>query len=143
MASALVENVCQQTGITGHEEISRVTGADLSGTLCQHPLRGQGFDFDVPLLPGDFVDMEQGTGFVHIAPGHGAEDFELGQAHGMEVPDTVDEDGLFFDHVPLFAGVHSSRPTTPSAMHSRALAGFSAEVKSRTLIRIHGDRRRR
>ena len=46
VASALVENVCQQTGITGYEEIARVTGAELSGTLCQHPLRGQGFDFD-------------------------------------------------------------------------------------------------
>ena len=113
VASALVENVCQQTGITGYEEIARVTGAELSGTLCQHPLRGQGFDFDVPLLPGDFVDMEQGTGFVHIAPGHGAEDFELGQAHRIEVPDTVDENGLFFDHVPLFAGIHIFKADDP------------------------------
>jgi len=113
VASALVESVCQQTGITGHEQVARVTGADLAGTVCGHPLRGQDFDFDVPLLSGDFVDMEQGTGFVHIAPGHGAEDFELGQAHDIEVPHTVDEDGRFFDHVPLFAGVHVFKADDP------------------------------
>src|SRR5690606_19353129 len=45
-------------------------GADLAGTVCAHPLRGRGYDFDVPLLPADFVTMDQGTGFVHIAPGH-------------------------------------------------------------------------
>src|SRR4029453_13825559 len=45
-----------------------------------------------------------GTGFVHIAPGHGADDYELGVANGVEVPDTVAEDGSYYPHVPLFAG---------------------------------------
>ena len=79
-------------------------GAALAGTLCVHPLRGQGYDFDVPLLPGGFVRADEGTGFVHIAPGHGADDWELGRAHGIDVPQTVGEDGAYFDHVPLFAG---------------------------------------
>ena len=113
VASALVGNVCRETGIVGHEEVGRLRGADLDGSLCQHPLRGQDYDFDVPLLSGDFVDMEQGTGFVHIAPGHGAEDFELGQANGIEVPHTVDPDGRFFEHVPLFAGVHVFKADDP------------------------------
>ncbi|MEM7224410.1 MAG: isoleucine--tRNA ligase [Pseudomonadota bacterium] len=82
-----------------------VPGAELAGTVCAHPLRGQGYDYDVPLLAGDFVTMDQGTGFVHIAPGHGADDFELGQAHGLEIPHTVAGDGTFLPHVPLFAGL--------------------------------------
>src|SRR3546814_15816187 len=49
---------------------------------------------------------DQGTGFVHIAPGHGADDFQLGQKHGLEIPQTVADDGSFYDHVPLFAGMN-------------------------------------
>jgi isoleucyl-tRNA synthetase len=87
----------------------RVKGADLLDTVCAHPLRGVpaaqgGYDFDVPVLNGDFVTTEQGTGFVHMAPGHGADDYELCSANGIRVPDTVDEDGSYFPHVPLFAG---------------------------------------
>ena len=75
-----------------------------AGTVAAHPLRGQGYDFDVPLLPADYVTMEQGTGFVHTAPGHGADDYETGQRYGLEVPLTVDGEGRFMPHVPLFAG---------------------------------------
>src|SRR3546814_3171016 len=61
----------------------------LAGTVLAHPLRGQdaagGYDFDVPLLAGDHVTTEAGTGFVHIAPGHGADDFVLGQKNGLPV----------------------------------------------------------
>lgn len=80
-------------------------GADLAGVICHHPLQGQGYDFNVPLLPGDFVTTDAGTGFVHIAPGHGEDDYRLGLAHGVDVPHTVDGDGRYFDHVPLFAGL--------------------------------------
>ena len=75
-----------------------------TGLIAAHPLRGQGYDFDVRLLPGGFVTADAGTGFVHIAPGHGADDYELGVANGVEVPDTVAEDGSYYPHVPLFAG---------------------------------------
>ncbi len=81
-------------------------GADLVGTVCAHPLRGRGYDFDVPLLLGDFVTTEAGTGLVHIAPNAGADDFELGREHGLEVADTVGDDGTFNAWVPLFAGLH-------------------------------------
>ncbi|MBT7614810.1 MAG: class I tRNA ligase family protein, partial [Rhodospirillaceae bacterium] len=47
-------------------------GEELLGTIAAHPLRGLGYDYDVPVLNGDFVTMDAGTGFVHIAPGHGA-----------------------------------------------------------------------
>ena len=85
-------------------EARSLAGADLLGSRCRHPLRGQGYDFDGAALAGDFVTMDQGTGFVHIAPGHGADDFELGRDNGLEVPQTVDGDGVFLPHVPLFAG---------------------------------------
>jgi isoleucyl-tRNA synthetase len=84
--------------------LADVTVEALDGLIAAHPLRGQGFEFDVRLLPGDFVTAEAGTGFVHIAPGHGADDYELGVANGVEVPDTVAEDGSYYPHVPLFAG---------------------------------------
>ncbi len=47
------------------------------GLSAAHPFHAQGYDFDVPLLPGDHVTADTGTGFVHTAPGHGEEDFEL------------------------------------------------------------------
>jgi hypothetical protein len=104
IATALLEQVLAGTGITGHTVHATLKGTALAGTVCAHPLRGQGYDFDVPLLSADFVTADDGTGFVHIAPGHGADDFVLGSAHGIEAPETVGEDGVFYDHVPLFAG---------------------------------------
>ncbi|MBT5752121.1 MAG: isoleucine--tRNA ligase [Rhodospirillaceae bacterium] len=88
------------------DTITELAGSDLAGTICRHPFHGQGYDFEVPLVPGHHVTTETGTGFVHIAPGHGAEDFEVGQAEGLEVPQTVGGDGLFYNHVPMFAGKH-------------------------------------
>jgi len=106
VARDLVEQVCKDTGITGHEIAATLKGADLAGTVCHHPWHGKGYDFPVPLLPGDFVTTDQGTGFVHIAPGHGEDDYWLGVSHGIAVPETVGGDGLYLDHVPMFAGHH-------------------------------------
>ncbi|MGH6983626.1 MAG: isoleucine--tRNA ligase [Stellaceae bacterium] len=85
-------------------------GAELAGTICRHPLHGQGYDFDVPLLPGGFVTDTDGTGFVHIAPGHGADDFDLGRKHGIAVPETVAADGSYVASLPLFAGKRVYKP---------------------------------
>ncbi len=104
VAHPLLEEFLAVAKITGHRILSEVEGAALMGTLCAHPLRGQGYDYDVPLYQGDFVTMESGTGFVHIAPGHGTDDYELGLRHGLEMPITVDGNGQFMAHVPLFAG---------------------------------------
>ena len=72
-----------------------------------HPLRGaRAMISTCPLLPGDFVTTEAGTGFVHIAPGHGEDDFDLGRAHGLPVPETVNDDGTFTHWAPGFAGLH-------------------------------------
>ena len=80
---------------------------------CDHPLKGQGYDFAVPLLAGDHVTDDAGTGFVHTAPGHGADDFEIWEANlgklkamgiNTEIPFTVDADGVFTAEAPGFAG---------------------------------------
>ncbi len=110
VAAALADQVAEAAGITGQSVLATLPGAALAGTVCRHPLDGRGYEFDVPLLPGEFVTTEAGTGLVHIAPGHGADDFELGQAHGLPVPETVAEDGRYLDHVPLFAGRVIYRP---------------------------------
>ena len=86
------------------EDYQRVSDIDPGGLNCHHPLAGQGYDFDVPVLAGDFVTDETGTGLVHIAPGHGQDDFELGMRHNIEVPFTVNEGGVYLDSVPIFAG---------------------------------------
>src|SRR5262245_16202010 len=99
-----------ETGITESAPVWSGTGAALAGTVCHHPFHGKGYDFEVPLLPGGFVTTEQGTGLVHIAPGHGEDDWELGRAHGVEVPQTVDEDGSYYPQVPLFAGKRVLKP---------------------------------
>ena len=89
--------------------LATLKGEALAGTLCHHPLKFHpdaqgGYDFTVPLLAGDFVTTDTGTGFVHIAPGHGEDDFHLGKANGIAVPDTVQPDGTYYPSVAIFAG---------------------------------------
>ena len=87
----------------------------LGGIICAHPLAGQGYDFDVPLLDGDHVTDDAGTGFVHTAPGHGREDFDIWmradtqqrlRAQGIDtaIPYTVDADGSYTKAAPGFVG---------------------------------------
>ncbi|MBU4433302.1 MAG: class I tRNA ligase family protein, partial [Alphaproteobacteria bacterium] len=88
----------------------RVEPVDPTGLVCAHPLAqfDEGFTFDVPLLAGDHVTDDAGTGFVHTAPGHGADDYLVWLKSGYSldsIPDTVDPDGAYFPHVPLFAGL--------------------------------------
>ncbi|WP_149538746.1 isoleucine--tRNA ligase [Siccirubricoccus phaeus] len=91
----------------GAHTVKRVLkGAELAGAIAAHPLRGAGYEFDVPLLAGDFVTTEAGTGFVHIAPGHGEDDFNLGRAHNLPIPETVNDDGTFTVQAPGFTGIH-------------------------------------
>ena len=89
-------------------EFTRIYDIDPSGLECAHPLSElhSGFGYTVPLLSGDHVTDDAGTGFVHTAPGHGADDYAVWLAHGhRDVPDTVDPDGAYYPHVPLFAGL--------------------------------------
>ncbi|HCP01322.1 MAG: isoleucine--tRNA ligase [Alphaproteobacteria bacterium] len=105
IAKALRESACQEMGIEGSEDVALLRGEDIVGSVCVHPLHAKGFDHEVPVFAGDFVTIDQGTGFVHIAPSHGEDDFHLGRAHDLSVPDMVNEVGCYFEHVPLFAGM--------------------------------------
>ena len=106
IAKSLIDKVTAECAITEYQILMEFVGGELEGTICSHPFNGQGYEFEVPLLAGDFVDMKTGSGFVHIAPGHGFDDWELGNKHGLSVPETVLGDGLFAEHVPLFGGNH-------------------------------------
>ncbi len=129
---------CKDVGIATHHVAHVFKGADLVGTICAHPLRGRGYDFDVPLLLGDFVTTEAGTGLVHIAPNAGEDDFVLGREHGLEVADTVGDDGTFNAWVPLFAGSMSTRRTIRSPRRSMRRAACWAAASWCTPIRIPG-----
>ncbi len=125
VAQALVEAVAQEARFA-FKTLATFKGAELAGTVCAHPFRRQGYEFDVRMFPADFVTTEAGTGVVHIAPGHGADDYELGVKNGVEVPDTVDADGSYFAHVPLFAG---KRVLTPWGKRGDANDAVIAELE--------------
>jgi|JI10StandDraft_1071094.scaffolds.fasta_scaffold06638_7 isoleucyl-tRNA synthetase len=106
LAEGFSESVMNSSKIKSWTEENEFKGSELAGTICHHPLRGQGYDYDIPVLAGDFVTEDTGTGFVHIAPSHGEDDYWLYMKHfgAKDIPDNVTDDGKFRDHVPLFAG---------------------------------------
>jgi isoleucyl-tRNA synthetase len=106
VAQALIEQVSQKLGIVDSEVLASFKGIHLEGMKASHPFAGQGYEHDVPFLPGDHVAVDTGTGLVHTAPSHGVEDYELGKRYQLEVPETVLDDGTYASWVPLFAGDH-------------------------------------
>jgi len=113
LAESLAQSVFDAAKVTAFEFLGEVKGDALASMVCAHPLHSHGYGFVVPLLDGDYVTDDAGTGFVHTAPGHGREDFELWtastrllQERGVEtrIPYTVDENGAFTDEVPGFEG---------------------------------------
>jgi isoleucyl-tRNA synthetase len=106
IAKELLPEFAATLQLTDYSIEATLEGVELSGSRCAHPLHDHGYTFEVPLLPGEHVTIEAGTGLVHTAPGHGVEDFELGKKFHLEVPETVGPDGLYYEHVPVFAGDH-------------------------------------
>ncbi len=87
----------------------RVRDVDPAGFGLAHPLRGRGYDFDVPMLAGDHVTDEAGTGFVHTAPSHGTDDYLVWMKSGRsqaDIPFTVDAFGALTAEAPGFEGLH-------------------------------------
>ncbi|MSP01582.1 MAG: isoleucine--tRNA ligase [Acetobacteraceae bacterium] len=113
IALPLLPKVLEDSGIVLHHVMHVYKGDALKGIVCAHPLRGKGYDQDTPLLMADFVTTDAGTGFVHIAPGHGEDDFHLGRANNLDIPETVGDDGTFNSWVPLFAGHHVYKAGDP------------------------------
>jgi len=104
VADRLVEDVMKAAKVAAWRRLGDFNPRD---AICAHPFRGHGYDFDVPLLDGDHVTDDAGTGFVHTAPSHGADDFAIWTKHfGQEgIPFTVDEDGRFTKEAPMFEGL--------------------------------------
>jgi isoleucyl-tRNA synthetase len=113
-ADKLAEAIAGSAKIT-LERKSDVPADALDGMICSHPLASLGYTFDVPMLDGDHVTDDAGTGFVHTAPGHGREDFEIWmnastqqmlRAKGIDpaIPFTVDDDSVYTEQAPGFTG---------------------------------------
>ncbi|MGQ0741520.1 MAG: isoleucine--tRNA ligase [Alphaproteobacteria bacterium] len=107
--------------------LRRIGDVNVDGLICAHPWRGQGFDFDVPLFPAEHVTADTGTGFVHTAPGHGEDDFNLGRAHNLEIPQTVDEEGKFTEEAKL-PSLIGKRIVTPDGKDGEANGAVIKEL---------------
>jgi isoleucyl-tRNA synthetase len=107
----LADELADQVAKHANLELKRRRDVNPAGLICRHPLHGQGYEFSVPVLSGEHVTADTGTGFVHTAPGHGEEDFELilknFPDYTREHPEAfnvVAEDGSFTKNAPGFAG---------------------------------------
>ncbi|MEI9598585.1 isoleucine--tRNA ligase [Moellerella wisconsensis] len=91
LAEDLVEDVMKTVGISEWQVVGQCTGSELELLRFNHPFMG----FDVPVILGDHVTLDAGTGAVHTAPGHGPEDYVIGQKYDLEVANPVGPDGCF------------------------------------------------
>ena len=115
LADKLALDVLRQARVTAYKRLRKIEAGDLAKIVCAHPLRkfAEGYSFKVPLLAGDHVTDDAGTGFVHTAPSHGREDFDVWMANAAKlaaqginthIPYTVDADGRYTDQAPGFTG---------------------------------------
>jgi len=102
IASDLVEEVSNRYGIESPEVLGETAGAQLEGMMLQHPF----YDRQVPIILGEHVTTEAGTGAVHTAPGHGVEDFQVGRQYHLPVDNPVASNGVYLPGTELFAGQH-------------------------------------
>ncbi|SIT15485.1 isoleucine--tRNA ligase [Paracoccus saliphilus] len=109
LADALAESVMTAAKVESHKRLRDVSADELDGLTLAHPFRSvegaEGeWDYDVPMLPGDHVTDEAGTGFVHTAPSHGDDDYQLGLKHGLPMTYNVEPDGSYRADLPIFGG---------------------------------------
>jgi len=102
LAEDLIETVMEKIGVGGYEVVGRCRGDQLEGRTYRHVLH----DKTCPIVLADYVSLEDGTGCVHTAPGHGREDYETGLEYGLEIFSPVDEDGKLMPASGRFAGLH-------------------------------------
>ncbi len=108
LAGALLEKAMAAMGVTDYEVVRRLPGRDLSGLVFKHPLYTSGgvLGRESLLVHADYVTMEDGTGVVHTAPGHGKEDFATGQAYGLPTIQPVLPNGVFDASAGEFEGLN-------------------------------------
>lgn len=100
VAEGLLESVAKEVGWESTNIVSRLKGAELEYAVCKHPF----YDRDSLVMAGDHVTLEAGTGCVHTAPGHGEEDFAVGQRYNIGVLSPIDDQGHFTSEAPGFEG---------------------------------------
>ncbi len=124
VAKDLVERSMAAFGVDDYTVVTEFEARELEGQKGQHPL----YDRDSLVILADHVTLEAGTGCVHTAPGHGREDYEVGQKYGLETYSPVDDKGLFADDVGLFSGqfVFDANPHVNQALTEKG-ALVSAE----------------
>ena len=117
IADQLAQPVGKQIGRRLQKRIATLKGSELEGLRFRHPL----YDRDSVAVVGKYVTLDQGTGVVHIAPGHGADDFNTGVRYGLDIYAPVDASGHFTDEVGLFAGmrVFDANPKVENALAAR------------------------
>jgi isoleucyl-tRNA synthetase len=117
VAEGLAEAVSKAVGKPLDRPLARMKGEQLEGVSFRHPLYAR----DSKGVLGAYVTLEQGTGAVHTAPGHGADDYLTGLKYGLEIYAPVDAGGHFLDTVELFGGqrVFDANPKVEQALHER------------------------
>lgn len=127
VAQDLAERVIERYGLAGVSRSEPFTGAALEGLALRHPF----LDRQVPVVLGEHVTTDAGTGCVHTAPGHGLEDFAVGQQYGLAVDSPVQDNGLFIDDLPVVGGLHVTRANEPVIEALRS-AGALIELETIT-----------
>ena len=106
VAKKLLDNLTTDCEILDYKILKTLKGKDFYGIECIHPLKGSGYEEEIILYEGDFVEDTEGTGFVHIAPAYGEDDYKLARKHNIKIRDIVDDAGIYRKDTPIFSGVH-------------------------------------
>ena len=112
VAKNLIKSIIDECKIKNYKELKTFKGAEFEGTVCSHPFVKMGFDYDVPMLDAQFVNLDQGTGIVHCAPSHGPDDFNLCLKNNIPSLYTVDNAGLYTKEIPYFNNTHIFKADT-------------------------------
>ena len=106
VAKNLINSLSKECGIDDYKELKTFKGSEFEGTICSHPFEKMKFDYNVPMLDAQFVNLDQGTGIVHCAPSHGPDDFNLCLKNNIPSLYTVDNAGLYTKEIPFFTNTH-------------------------------------
>ena len=127
VAKERVPVLLEEWGLKDAKIVGTCSGKDLEGVVCRHPF----IDRESPVILGDHVTLEQGTGCVHTAPGHGQEDYMVGQKYGLDTYNPVDDAGIFKPIVEHFAGqfVTKANPNIIKKLEDDGFLVYASEVE--------------
>jgi isoleucyl-tRNA synthetase len=125
LAKELLNSVVEATGLENVSIVAKTKGEALEGLLLQHPF----YDKEVPVILGDHVTTEAGTGCVHTAPGHGPDDYLVGLKYSLPITNPVDGKGCFFSNTPIFAGEHITKANPKIVEHLREVGHLLFDEK--------------